>query len=252
MLDDVSTDNTVAIVESLVKECHIERIIKKTIWLRDEPGDRNKLLLAGREIGGTHFIMLDADEMITATCLKNNFLRNKILTLEPCDRIMMHLIRLFSSINQFKKEAILKFFIFCDDNESLFVSNFIHTPRIPIPLYKRDGKDIVIGELETYGVLHFDEVNLTKRQIKRAWYRCMERIRTDKSIAELNGSSEPEKKALLLDSPQEWFAYNFFDVKAYMIPESWRERQILEWLQTYGQDYFAGLHIEEALKKQKA
>jgi hypothetical protein len=249
VLDDASEDDTVAIVQSLAQECHIERVIKKTVWHRDEPGDRNKLLQAGREIGGTHFIVLNADEMITATCLKNNFLRNKILALEPCNRIMLHLIRLQESMHRFKKEAILKFFIFCDDGQSTYVSDFIHTPRIPITLYKRDGKDVVIGELETYGVLHFDEINFQKRQVKKVWYRCLERIRTNKTIAELNGSdtSDTQNQETLLESPTEWFAYPFFNVATYEAPEHWREKQILEWVATYGIDFFAGLHLDPVI-----
>jgi ribonuclease Y len=37
-------------VESLAQECRVERIIRKPVWHRDEPGDRNAMLQAGREI----------------------------------------------------------------------------------------------------------------------------------------------------------------------------------------------------------
>ena len=69
-LDDASDDNSVAIVESVADKYRVEKIIKKKIWKRDEPGDRNALLKAGREIGGTHFIVIDADEMLTSNCLQ--------------------------------------------------------------------------------------------------------------------------------------------------------------------------------------
>lgn len=70
-LDDCSDDDTVQVVQSLQSECSIERVIQKTKWHRDEPGDRNALLQAGREIGGTHFIAQDADEMFTANCTRD-------------------------------------------------------------------------------------------------------------------------------------------------------------------------------------
>ena len=72
VLDDASDDETVAIVESLAQECNVEKIIKKDHWYRDEPGDKNKLLAAGRAIGGTQFVLIDADDMFTVNCMKNN------------------------------------------------------------------------------------------------------------------------------------------------------------------------------------
>ncbi|MDZ4131253.1 MAG: glycosyltransferase, partial [Hydrogenophaga sp.] len=152
VLDDVSTDNTVAIVESLAKECHIERIIKKTIWFRDEPGDRNKMLQAGREIGGTHFISLDADEMFTAPCKDNNFLRNKILSMEPGDRMKLLWINLWKNVSHFwvdtdennRTVGDMRRFIFCDDGFSEHQSDFIHTQRYPANLGYQKGKDFNI------------------------------------------------------------------------------------------------------------
>lgn len=47
----------------------------------------------------------------------------------------------------------------------------------------------------------------------------------------------------LLPSQVAWFAYDFFDVSAYMAPESWREKQVIEWIGSYGLDFFAGLDL---------
>ena len=101
-LDDASDDNSVEIVESIAKKYHVERIIKKKIWYRDEPGDKNALLKVGREIGGTHFIVIDADEMFTANCLDNNFLRNKIVALQPGDCLKFVWIQLWRSTQQYR------------------------------------------------------------------------------------------------------------------------------------------------------
>ncbi|PKN03213.1 hypothetical protein CVU75_03410 [Candidatus Dependentiae bacterium HGW-Dependentiae-1] len=253
VLDDASTDNTVAIVESVAQECHIERIIKKQIWFRDEPGDRNKVLQAGREIGGTHFILLDADEMFTAPCLKNNFLRNKILVMEPGERIIFSWICLWKNLSQFqvyedknKKTSLeLKHFIFCDDGISEYHSEFIHTHRYPTTLCQ--GKEIGITPIETYGVLHFMAVNWRNMRIKQAWYRCLERIRVpEKSIELINRHydfRESEQNRCCLHASQSWFAYPFFKPAAYEAPEQWREKQILSWFSQYGKDFFADLDI---------
>ena len=82
-LDDASDDNSVAIVKSVATKYKMEKIIRKKVWKRDEPGDRNALLKAGREIGGTHFIVIDADEILTANCLQDNWLDSQIDRLQP-------------------------------------------------------------------------------------------------------------------------------------------------------------------------
>src|SRR5438105_702150 len=64
VLDDCSTDNTLQEVQSVKTSCTILEIIEKKEWYRDESGDKNKLLKAGRSHGGTHFIVVDADEII--------------------------------------------------------------------------------------------------------------------------------------------------------------------------------------------
>ncbi len=104
VLDDASTDNSLAIAQSLQKECNIERIITKETWFRDEPGDRNKLLQAGREIGGTHFVCIDADEMFTSNLLIDNKLRNAILKLKPNEALAVTWIQLWRSDSVFSKK----------------------------------------------------------------------------------------------------------------------------------------------------
>ena len=139
VLDDASTDNTVAVVKSLQVECHITKIIEKEHWYRDEPGDKNKLLAAGRAIGGTHFIMLDADEIFTANLLENNLLKNKILALKPGDKLTVTLINLWRSPDFYRYDSSVwsgcaADVIFCDDGKCAYDSAFLHTPRTPADL----------------------------------------------------------------------------------------------------------------------
>lgn len=139
VLDDASTDNTVAVVKSLQIQCRIAQIIEKKAWYRDEPGDRNKLLMAGRAIGGTHFIMLDADEIFTANLLENNLLKNKILALKPGDKMTATWIQLWRSPDAYRYDASVwsggaADIIFCDDGKCAYDSTFIHAPRTPANL----------------------------------------------------------------------------------------------------------------------
>lgn len=248
-LDDASTDDTVKRVRDIREECRIERIISKDRWLRDEPGDRNALLNAGREIGGTHFVALDADEMFSSNLLGNNFLRKKILELQPGDRLALTLIHLWRSVQSYRLDSSQwandnRPFIFCDDNNCYYASEFIHTKRVPENLkgttYRIEGYE--------YGVMHFQFVNWENLLIKQAWYRCLEHIRQpQKPLDEINRRYAPSKDETGIyfePSPSNWFiGYPFFDPYAFDIPEIWRREQVNEWFRTYGAEYFYGLDI---------
>jgi len=247
-LDDASTDNTVEIVQSLAKACNIEKIIVKEKWYRDEPGDRNKLLQAGREIGGTHFIVIDADEMLTANFLEDNFLREQILKLQPGEKIKLNWIQLWRSLDHYRFDGSVwtnnyKDFIFCDDGTACYNSEFIHTGRTP-PM---KGKVFTYKGYQ-HGMLHFQFVNWRNLLIKQAWYRCLEKIRLpDKSDTAINqryAPSKDEKDLGTLPSPSYWFdGYSFFDPTVCNRPEGWREKQMLGWFAEYGEDFFRGLDI---------
>lgn len=246
-LDDASTDNSVEIAQSLAAECNIEKIIQKSTWYRDEPGDRNALLQAGREIQGTHFIVLDADEMFTSNCQDDDYLRKIILQLLPGEMLTLNWIQLWRSTKYYRfDESVWTWnygsFIFCDDGVSSYNSEFIHTSRIPN----------IVGATHrlkgsAHGVLHFQFVNWNNLLIKQAWYRCLELIRTQKSAQEINTLYAPSKNEtnLGLKAVQpEWFnRYNFFDSSAFNKPEQWRQAQILGWFKQYGCKHFAELDI---------
>lgn len=316
VLDDASTDDTVVVIESLARECNIQKIIRKKVWHRDEPGDKNKLLEAGRELGGTHFIVMDADEMFTANCLENNFLRKKILELNPGDKLCMTLINLWRSADYYRYDASLWSgiqgdFVFCDDGQCSYISNFIHTSRTPnnltgkvimletdhfaLPgalkasdimtgprftsdeinyaqrylnyryLYPKQENGSLIDEFKilfaaggpsvacyradyTLGVLHFQFVNWENLLIKQAWYRCLEKIRdSDVRVEQINekyGYSKNEEDLRLRPVPENWFeGYSFFDKNLYLDVVSWQKKQVLQWFDQYGTQYFEDLDI---------
>jgi FkbM family methyltransferase len=248
-LDDCSEDETVAVVESLASECRVEKILRKTKWRRDEPGDRNALLQAGRAIGGTHFIVVDADEAFTANCADNQFLRQLILSLQPGDSLAMNWIQLWRGVGQYRFDKSVwtwnsKAVIFGDDGLCSYSSEFIHTPRVPGNLSGR------CHSLPGYahGLLHFQFVNWRNLLVKQAWYRCLEHIREPrKPVHEINARYAPSKDETglgLKAAPGEWLAgYSFFDLSIVSVPETWREKQVLGWFNQFGRDHFRELDI---------
>lgn len=136
VLDDASTDTTLEIIRSLRKECSIEKVLTKDHWYRDEAGDKNRLLNAGRSIGGTHFIMIDADEIVSSNCLDNNYLKNEIFKLQPGDSIALKWTQLWRSTKYYRNDNsswsnVYKEIIFCDDTISFFPNDFIHAKPVP-------------------------------------------------------------------------------------------------------------------------
>jgi glycosyltransferase involved in cell wall biosynthesis len=245
-LDDCSTDATVQVVRGLSEACRVEKIIEKTVWHRDEPGDRNRLLAAGRELGGTHFVVIDADEAFTANFLDGDALRKRILSLKPREQLSLRWIHLWRSVDKYRIDAPVwseryKRCIFCDDGRSEYQSKFIHTSRIP----KMKGKRIKLQDKD-FGLLHFQFVNWSNLELKQRWYRWLERVRDpEKTVEAINNkyaNSVDESGLVLADTPASWFdGYAFFDRAVFDIPDNWRLVQMREWQQQYGADYFDGL-----------
>ncbi len=250
LLDDCSDDDTYKIVQSLTQECNIEKILRKLSWYRDEPGDKNALLNAARAIGGTHFIFIDADEMLTANCASQDFLRKKILELKPGQKMHLNFFNLWRSVNQYRNDSSvwkprLIDCIFCDDGVCSYKNEgFIHTSHIPRNL---KGKLVILAN-PNYGLMHFQFVNWRNLLIKQAWYRCLEKVRyPNKSVREINNLYAPSKNEQGIQTspvPSTWFlGYDFFDPATLQIAEQWREKQVLEWFEEFGKEFFTDLDI---------
>ena len=92
VLDDSSTDGTVSAIASVAQAAKVRQVITKDgAWNRSETSDRNELLLAGsgvcrnpllssstltsctgRKWNATHFVAIDADEVISALWLRGS------------------------------------------------------------------------------------------------------------------------------------------------------------------------------------
>lgn len=84
LLDDVSTDESVAFLADHGGGLGVELLLTKTGgWVREELRDRSILLDAGRAAGGTHFVLLDYDEVFTHGCVADGSLRRRIAALRP-------------------------------------------------------------------------------------------------------------------------------------------------------------------------
>jgi hypothetical protein len=250
ILDDASHDDTVHICKAIAEQYHIESIMcnETSAWEHGKESDnRQKLLDAGRAIGGTHFIVIDADEMLTANCAKNNFLRKHILRLNPGDRIFMNIMHCWGSLDRYRIyfNEKMKCFIFCDDGKSFYYPQFLHINRSPLNL--AGGANLELTD-DRYGLLHFGYLNWDNVLTRQTWYKCLERVRNPaKSAQEINSwyCAYQEKDAATLEVRAEWFAgYTFFNPALFEQADLWRKDQIKDWIKHHGIEYFKGLDIQ--------
>ncbi len=244
VLDDVSEDSTPTILQNNKDTYHLH-IITKKIWQRDEAKDRNLMLRYGRAIGGTHFIIIDADEMFTAPCARDNYLRKKILALSPGDWLSCSWINLYEDAQKYHRTQILKPFIFCDDGIAEYDDSIrIHASRIP---EKLSGTEHILKPTFAYDLLHFKYINWENVVLRNAWYQCLIAIMWPKIPRKELGIFYQQKleqqTGNLTNVNPAWFDYHFFSLEDFAKPDHWRTQQMLEWFKEYGHEYFQDLSI---------
>ena len=276
VLDDVSTDNTLNVVKSLSEECNIARIIEKKEWVRNERADKQVLLEAGREIGGTHFIVIDADEMFAAECAQDQWLRKKISAMQPGENLYFSQIHLWGDPHWYRNDSICNHrapflidLVFADDgtcnyvdNEVVGPSRVIHMGRVPANL-KNHKKIYIDAQERGHSILHFRFINLEESCTKIIWYMCLELIRKNEiepnkrfehaqsingfyKIATRHGPLFYTTDVQITPVPNSWYAYKNFDMTAFDHVghvHSNQKNETIGWIKHYGADFFKDLDI---------
>jgi glycosyltransferase involved in cell wall biosynthesis len=276
VLDDVSTDGTLDIVKSLVKECRIERIIEKKEWVRNERADKQALLEAGRQIGGTHFIVIDADEIFSAECARDQWLRKTISAMRPGENLIFSQVHSWGDCHWYRNDSLCNHrapflidLVFADDgrcnyfdNEVVGPSRVIHMGRVPANLANHKKIYIAPHEVE-HSVIHFRFINLDESCTKIIWYMCLELINktaTDPDhrfeharaindfykIATRHGPLFYGTDVQLAQIPDSWYAYKNFDMTAFERAarvHTSQKNEIICWIKQYGPAFFKDLDI---------
>eukprot|EP01103_Thecamoeba_quadrilineata_P013542 TRINITY_DN378_c0_g1_i1.p1 TRINITY_DN378_c0_g1~~TRINITY_DN378_c0_g1_i1.p1 ORF type:complete len:500 (-),score=98.31 TRINITY_DN378_c0_g1_i1:38-1537(-) len=243
ILDDNSDDGTGEIVRSLARSFNIEILINKTVWHRDENLDHNILLRAGRELaGGTHFIFLDYDESLSASCQDQDFLRQKIISLRPGQRLYLEWVLFWNSTENWRPGFLDRrvLTIFADDKKSLNEGHHntslqMHLPRIPVT-----GR-VIDASTSNCKLLEFRFINLDNCALKEIWYFCIGRVRGNV------GGSFPGYSGVLYSTasypiekvPSDWLDQDLIEfAKSMDVVEAWRAIQVIKWFKDYGEEFF--------------
>jgi hypothetical protein len=199
----------------------------------------------GRASGGTHFVILDADEAFSAPFHQQG--RWRISALGPGECLSLPWVALWLSPRQFRNDGSAwrpraKEFVFCDDAGDYAPGRDLHTSRLP-------DADFVCADSVSVNdgcVLHYQFVNWDFLQLKQAWYRCLERVRGG-SPTRINWSY-----AITLDKsddshcsvvPEEWTDGLAMPAALPALGDTWRFRQILYWFNDFGPEFFEPLQI---------
>jgi hypothetical protein len=170
---------------------------------------RSELLKKGRELGGTHFIWLDADESFT-----NNFHTNyiKILkSLKPGQAVTMEWICLWKSVFKQRFDNSIwvksyKDFIFCDDQISDFKTKVIHESRTPVII---NNENLIKLSPKFGAVLHFQFVPFLRFQEKQAYMRCRELLISNREAPAINKDysiTNDNTKINTINVPRTWIS----------------------------------------------
>jgi glycosyltransferase involved in cell wall biosynthesis len=224
---------------------------KKTILINNpNEGHSNQvrwqLLAEARKHGSNNLLLcVDADEIIPPALFKNLLKKNQE-KLKPGIGLEFTWIQLWKSFDLYNTgypwgESV-RTIGWIDDQKLDYKKEFVqndHTSRTPL---------LPLGSLKTgLPLLHLQWVNWQRAQIKQAWYRCTELIRSPKTAFNINSSYaltlEKTDKENLLPTPREW-------LKGISLPKTeenpendWHLQEIFGWFEKYGIEFFEPLEI---------
>ena len=229
-LDYGSTDRTPEILRELKDECRIEAVVQ---------GNRDDLLSTGRALGGTHFMTLECDEILTSNMHVDGF-RDRIVGMRQGDSFWLPLIKCWKNPFAWRPDVREHVpVVFCDDRNG----NLDEDEGIPVMggfKWKADGVK--------YGLVSFRCVNWQNVVLRQAWDKCNDRVRyPDMSPQTIN-----QRNLMPEDGPTQriddaWYLHYPFDPPNFMATDLWRLKQIHQWIGMLGIGRFEELHLTHIL-----
>lgn len=241
-VDDGSTDNGSSILREAGAHVYKREIEVKSGW--PELIMREELLELGRKHGGTHFVVLDADETFTGQFPAK--VRRICESLEPGNKVKMQWLAMWKSLDHYRDDRSVwsnnfKDFIFADDGKMEYPKVWMHTPRTPGETAEHNCH---VLNPKHGAVIHFQFSDWKSFQIKQAWYRCSELIRNNGvGVTQINNKyriTMDDPNAIVRALPNEWKEGVVFPKAE---SDSWRLKQMSKWFDEHGPEYFEELDI---------
>ncbi len=253
--DHGSTDRTAQIIRDAQAEfpnCPIDvRRVEHTEWR--EADVRQEMLERGRRLGGTHFVIVDADEVPTGNLLPQ--LRALALGADVGCCAALPMIATYHSPTVYRWDGLWGErsaipWAFGDSGELCwkFSSAYQWHRRAP---FNAIDKGLLVSGKERGGLFHLQFVNKSRLQSKAAWYKMMETVtypgkRTAADLNQMYDWALREESARLDVVPQEWWApYQQRGWLQFFRPDApaWQLGEAIRLAAQHGHERFSGLEL---------
>lgn len=238
VLVHASTDGTIDILRTMGDRVHILGASDGS-W--NEMEHRQMTLDCGRDDGGTHFLILDDDEMMAQHLVPRA--RERIAALAPGELMRMPMPNLWRSTDQYRSDPAspftrcVKSVAFADSPELHWKASdgYQHHHTHPFNcrplLWAPDGPA---------GWLHFQHANWDRLITKQYWYMCMELCRYGVVKANYRGTMD-ETGIAFSPVPPEWKSPLWDDIDLKATP--WQVADIKRMVDAKGLQFFTAHNI---------
>lgn len=269
ILNHNSTDRTADIIE----QCRLEqpdrfRVLHVHNPLWHEMHHRQRTLEEGRDFGGTHFAIIDADELLTANLVQAT--RAQIVALDPHQAFTLPMIPMWRSFQQYRNDdsvwskATLSL-AFADGPGVTWKpdtdGNHFHkrfpdriNPQRTDPQREKIRKQHRVVASAPHmaggGVMHLQFANWARLLAKHVWYRMTETVmypgrKTAGQLNKMYDQALNEDQIHLSAAPPEWwYGYDRWMDHVNLIAEPWHIADCERMIEEHGRDVFAGLDLK--------
>lgn len=252
VIDHSSTDDTRDIL-STFKRLHRERLLigfEENTKTWNEMDVRQRCLQYGRNAGGAHFAMIDADEILTANLCKK--IRAEVLSLRPGQVMDKKMIPVWRTLDQYRDDASVwsRAAISLAFADKLGMSwkpkedGYHFHNRVPCGA---DPNHVKSSQDESGGVMHLQFAAWRRLTAKHSWYKMQEVTRwpgrkTVEQIDAMYNQALDETDIKYATIPHDWWGpYPKHLINLDRSP--WQERDCQRMLAEFGPEKFAGLEL---------
>lgn len=213
---------------------------------------RQIVLDKGRDMGGTHFIILDVDERLY--CSNKFFFLEHLKHLKSGQKLALDWINLWNSYDSYCIQGFpfaprKKAFLFCDNSEMKYPvkikhKDIFHFDRLP---RMKNAEKWMLMDSEKTVVLHLQHLNFDQVKIKKIWYQILELIENPYSAVYLNNLYKDSTPMDFKTAPSKkvWRDSFSTEINKYNFENDWRYIEILQKFDVYGIKFFEKLNIWE-------
>lgn len=254
VMDHCSEDSTPAIVREAAEQ-HPHRVHVMQWCDREwtEASQRQAMLERGRQLGGTHFAVIDADEVLSGNLLES--IRFHAQSLAPGQAAEAPWPAMWRSVRAYRDDESVwsrnfMTFLFRDGAGVTFAAAAdgydIHARR---PAGTSGQIRRIVDEPAGGGLMHLQFANWRRLRAKHAWYKMTEATRWPgrQSAEALNfkyGRALDETNLVTATVPASWWEpYGGLEQAIDLNDEPWHERACREMWERHGAGAFAGLEL---------